>query len=43
VSGVRLPLIGDQLKNGLLPLATLLVTAVALQFYLRRRDRPAAG
>ncbi len=40
--GTKLPLIGDQLKTGLLPLATLLITAVVLQIYLRRRNRPPA-
>jgi membrane protease YdiL (CAAX protease family) len=40
LAGARLPLIGDQLKTGLLPLATLLVTAIVLQVYLRRLSRP---
>jgi len=42
VAGVKLPLIGDQLKTGLLPLATLLITAVVLQMYLRRRGAVSA-
>ena len=37
VAGTRLPLIGDQLKIGLLPLATLVVTALVLQWWLHRR------
>lgn len=36
-----LPLIGDQLKIGLLPLATLFVTALLLEWWLRRQ-RPAS-
>ena len=37
IAGARLPLIGDQLKIGLLPLATLLLTAIVLELHLRRR------
>lgn len=37
IANVRLPLIGEELKIGLLPLATLLVTAVILEWRLRRR------
>jgi hypothetical protein len=37
IANVRLPLIGEQLKIGLLPLATLLATAVILEWRLCRR------
>ena len=40
VAGTQVPLIGDQLKVGLLPLVTLLITAVILEAWVLHR-RPA--
>ena len=39
IGGTRIPWIGHELKIGLLPLATLVITAVAVEWRLRRRDR----
>jgi len=38
--GITLPLIGDELKVGLLPLVTLLITAVILEAWILHRRQP---
>jgi hypothetical protein len=37
--GTRIPWIGRELKIGLLPLATLIVTALAVEWWIRRGRR----